>query len=428
MTGEPIPASALSHDGQPGLKRTAETGAGVDAMLDFTAKSHSALPANSSVSWNGDLTVATDGSYWLYLQVLGGRAVMKVDGKEIGRSGAVLGAVHGDIQHATQDNGLPTTDGLDNVRRAVQLTAGKHSLSVDLSPDTSNAAAQIRLSWMTPEARAQAHEQAIDAARHAHTAVVFAWTRGKPVFGLPGDQDRLIEEVAAANPNTVVVLNTSQPVAMPWLDHVKGVLEMWWPGDEGGWATSKILLGQASPSGHLPVTWAKRLEDYPAGDPAHPERTDKGVDHTTTYSEGLLVGYRWFDSQHIDPLFPFGFGLGYSTFVISDVRAQRTTDGGATVHVRVRNAGKMADDAVPQIYLEAPVDRPDGIAFAPRTLAGFERVHLGPGASRDVDIQLAPRAFQYWSEADSSWKRTTGPRTIRVGLSSRDLIGSATLP
>ena len=428
MTGEPIPAVALSHDGQPGLVREAGRGSLVDAVLDFTAQSHSALPANSSASWRGDLTVPADGSYWLYLQVLGGRAVMKVDAKEIARTGAMLGTVHGDIQHATQDNVLPTTDGLDNVRRAVQLSAGRHALTVDLSPDSSNAPAQIRLSWMPPEARLQAHKQAIDAAKHAHTAVVFVWTRGKPVFGLPGDQDKLIEEVAAVNSNTIVVLNTSQPVAMPWLARVKGVLEMWWPGDEGGWATSKILLGQATPSGHLPMTWAKRLEDYPAGDPAHLERTEKGVDHATSYSEGLLVGYRWFDSQHIEPQFPFGFGLGYSTFAISDVRAERAADGGATVHLQMRNTGKMADDVVPQVYLEAPADPPVGIAFAPRTLAGFERVHLAPGASRDIDIHLAARAFQYWSPGEHSWKSPAGPRTVQVGLSARDLGASATLP
>jgi beta-glucosidase len=427
MTGETIPASAFSHAGQPGLLREGTVGAAVDSTIDFTAKSHAAFAPNSSASWSGDLTVPSDGSYWLYLQVLGGRGVLKLDGKEIGRTGAVHGAWHGDIQYATQDSGIPTTDGLDNVRRAVQLAAGNHTLTVNLTPDTSNTAAQIRLSWMTPEARTKAHDEAIDAAKRAHTAVVFVWTRGNPVFGLPGDQDKLIEEVAAANPNTIVVLNTSQPIAMPWLDHVKAVLEMWWPGDEGGWATAKILLGQATPSGRLPVTWAKRLEDYPASDPSHPERSTKGVDHTTTYSEGLLVGYRWFDSQHIEPQFPFGFGLGYTTLDISNVRAARSVDGGATIHLRVENKGKLAGDAVPQAYLEAPSEQPQGIAFAPRTLAGFEKVHLAPGASRDIEIHVAPRAFQYWSENDHRWINANGPRTVRVGLSSRDFIASVTL-
>ncbi len=220
--------------------------------------------------------------------------------------GQMPGIGHGDIQHATQDNVLPTTDGLDNVRRAVSLAKGSHRIEVSLSPDTSNAPAQIRLNWMTPGARAAAHAAAISAAKAARVAVVFAWTRGKPVFELPGDQNQLIEQIASVNPNTIVVLNTSQPIAMPWLDRVKAVLEMWWPGDEGGAATAKLLLGQSNPAGHLPVTWARKLEDYAANDPAHPERSAKGTDGKTTYSEGVLIGYRWFDAENITPLYPFG--------------------------------------------------------------------------------------------------------------------------
>jgi beta-glucosidase len=428
MTGTVIPATALSHGGEPGLTRTSGPSTVVDRELDFTSRNHAALPANFTATWNGDLTVPDAGDYWLYLQVLGGRGVLSVDGRELGRTGAALGAVHGDIQHATQDNGLPTTDGLDNVRRAIALTAGPHAISVQLRPDSSDAPVQIRLNWMTPQARAEAHAQAIAAARHARAAVVFVWTRGKPVFGLPGEQDRLVEEIAAANPNTIVVLNTSQPVAMPWLDRVKAVLEMWWPGDEGGWATAKLLLGQANPSGHLPVTWARHLEDYPAGDPAHPERSASGVDGRTTYSEGLRVGYRWFDSEHIEPLFPFGFGLSYTRFAISDVAAHASAQGGASVSLRLRNDGKSAGDAVPELYLDAPDARPEGIAFAPATLVGFERVHLAAGEARTITIPVAPRAFEYWLEAEHAWQRATGPRTLHVGWSSRDWVGSANVP
>jgi beta-glucosidase len=248
------------------------------------------------------------------------------------------------------------------------------------------------------------------------------------VFGLPGEQDKLVEEVAAANPNTIVVLNTSQPVAMPWLDHVKGVLEMWWPGDEGGWATANLLLGRINPSGHLPVTWARRLEDYPATDPAYPERSAKGVEGKTTFSEGVLVGYRWFDSRKIEPLFPFGFGLSYSSFAISAVNAQRAADGGATVSMRIRNTGTLAGDSIPQIYLEAPVSKVNGIAFAPRTLVGFERVSLHPGETREVSAHISRRAFEYWSQSDHEWKTPAGPRTLRVGMSSRDLTVAVTLP
>lgn len=422
MTGTPIPAAALSHDGKPGLLRTSSAGVeSVDPTLDFTSTNGKALPANTTAKWTGDLSIAQDGDYWLYLQVLGGRSILSVDGKPVGRTGAVLGTVHGDIQHATQDNGLPTTDGLDNVRRALTLTRGTHRIEVSLSTDTSGSPAQIRLNWMTPQAREQARATAISAAKSAKTVVVFAWTRGKPVFGLPGDQNELINEIASVNPNTIVVLNTSQPVALPWLDRVKAVLEMWWPGDEGGWATAKLLLGQANPSGHLPVTWAKRLEDYPATDPAHPERSAKGVDGKTTYSEGVLIGYRWFDAQNETPLFPFGFGLSYTQFVYGKPRAEAQPDGGAIVSVSVTNTGELAGDAVPQVYLDAPREEPAGAQFAPRVLVAFDRVTLKPKETRLVQMHIAPRSFRYWSTAEDKWLLPRGTRTLHVGDDARDL-------
>ena len=428
MTGTPVPADALSHDGKPGLQRKTNAEIATDRTLDFTHSNGKSLPPNSTTTWTGDLTVPGEGDYWLYLQVLAGRGVMSVDGKDLGRTGATKGTVHGDIQHSSQDNGLPTTDGLDNVRRAIHLTAGKHALRVDLSPDTSNAPAQVRLNWMTPEAREKQHADALAAAKSAHTAVVFLWTRGKPNFSLPGDQDRLVEEIAAVNPNTVVVLNTSQPVAMPWLPKVKAVLEMWWPGDEGGWATAKTLLGRADPGGHLPMTWARRLEDYPATDPAHPERSAKGVDGKTTFSEGLLIGYRWFDAQKIEPLFPFGYGLNYTHFTLSRMKAGRGADGSVIVTGQVRNTGKVQGDVVPQVYLDAPSTRPQGVQFAPRTLVSFDRIALAPGESKTISLPIAPRAFQYWSVKDNTWQTPSGSRTLKVGSSSRDFAETINLP
>ncbi len=428
MTGMPVPANLLSHDGKPGLMRKMAGMTSLDATLDFTVSNHSELPPNSSGTWTGNLTVPTSGTYWLYLQVLGGRGVLSVNGKVLARTSAFRGMVHGDIQHASHDSGLPTTDGLDNVRQAIDLQAGSQSITVELTPDSSNTPAQIRLSWMTPDARAEAHAQAIAAAKTAHCAVVFLWTRGKPVFRLPGDQDKLIDEIAKVNPNTIVVLNTSQPIAMPWLSKVKGVLEMWWPGDEGGWATANLLLGTSSPSGHLPITWAKSLDDYAPSDPSHLERSSKGVGGKTTFSEGIFVGYRWFDSRGIAPLFPFGFGLSYSDFWISDVHAKRSADGGATVSMRIRNVGAMAADVVPQLYLGAPTAPVPGAQFANNALVGFERVRLASGETKEVTTSIAPRAFQYWSESDHAWKFATGLRSVRVGLSSRALGKPVNIP
>ncbi len=421
MTGTPIPASALSHDGQPGLARSSNGSAQTDATLDFTLKGNNALPANSTPTWKGTLTVPTAGNYWIYLQALGTNARISIDGKRLAATGAFQGGVHGDILQANQDNVVPTTDGLDNVRRAIDLTAGPHTIEVGTGLDSSGSPVQVRLAWYTPEQRAADHQAAIDAAKKAKVAVVFLWTRLTPVFGLPGDQDKLVEEIAAVNPNTVVVLNVSQPVKLPWVDKVKGVLQMWWPGDEGGWSTANILLGKTSPAGRLPITWAKNLTDYAATDPKFPERSAKGVDGKTTYTEGVNIGYRWFDKQNVEPLYPFGFGLSYTTFAYSGLKVKKASDGGLDVNVTVKNTGSADSDEVPQVYLSAPAEIPSGIQFPVRALVAFDRVHIPAGKSQAVTLHVAPRQLQYWSTAQQKWITATGKRTVSVGSSSRDL-------
>jgi beta-glucosidase len=427
MTGTPIPASALSHDGQPGLLRTGSASPETDAQLNFSTKDGNALPPDSIVTWKGTLTIPAAGNYWIYLHALWTNARISLDGKRLAATGAFQGGVHGDILQANQDNAIPTTDGLDNVRRAVDLTAGPHTIEVSTSSDSSNAPVQVRLAWYTPEQRRADHEAAINAAKHAKVAVVFLWTRLEPVFGLPGDQNQLIDDVAAVNPNTVVVLNTSQPVALPWVDKVKAVLEMWWPGDEGGWSTANVLLGKTSPAGRLPVTWAKSLTDYAATDPNHPERSKKGVDGKTTYSEGVNVGYRWFDKQNIEPLFAFGHGLSYTKFEYSGLKVARSADGGLDIHVNIKNNGTMSSDEVPQVYLGAPKQVPDDVQFPVRALVAFDRIHLSPGELKTVELHVAARQTQYWSAAHHQWTATEGPRVVSVGGSSRDLRLSKTI-
>ena len=422
MTGTAIPAELLSHDGKPGLLRTTGTQQQTDAQLDFTKKNGKALAPNSVATWKGTLKVPADGNYWLYLQALGTNAVISLDGKRLAATGAFQGGVHGDILQANQDNVLPTTDGLDNVRRAVDLTAGAHQIEVTTSSDTSGSPVQVRLNWYTPEKRKADHDAAIAAAKQAKTAVVFVWTRLEPVFGLPGDQDKLVEEIAAVNPNTVVVLNTSQPVALPWVDKVKSVLEMWWPGDEGGWATANILLGKTSPAGRLPVTWAKKLTDYAATDPRYPERSKKGVDGKTTFSEGVNVGYRWFDKENIEPLFAFGHGLSYTTFEYSSLHVTKNGDeGGFDVSFIIKNTGAIDSDEVPQAYLGAPASAPDGVQFPVRKLVDFARIRIPAGKSQGVVLHVPERQLQYWSTKDQKWVTLTAGRTLSVGGSSRSL-------
>ncbi len=225
-----------------------------------------------------------------------------------------------------QDNVLPTRDGLDNVRREIELNAGLHRILLKCYGEPRGAPVQVRLAWVTPSQRRADYEAAVRAAVGARKAVVFAWSRGQPVLRLPGDQDQLISDVAAANPNTVVVLNVAEPVAMPWLDRVRAVLLMWYPGDEGGRASADLLLGRANPGRpaavHLAAAGRGRPGQRSGASRTHARRASHGV---TTYSEGLFVGYRWYDRQRLEPLFPFGFGVSYTRF---DYRALTVTRGG----------------------------------------------------------------------------------------------------
>jgi len=222
------------------------------------------------------------------------------------------------------------------------------------------------------------------------------------------------------NPNTIVVLNVSQAVRISWLGQVKAVLDMGWTGDLGGWATAKVLLGQANAGGRLPFTWPRRVEDTAANDPAFPERSFKGVNGKTTFSEGILVGYRWFDRKKIEPQFPFGFGLSYTTFAYSEIKTSPATDGGADVSVTIQNTGPVAGDEVAQVYVDKPAHPPAGVQFADSILAGFERIHLESGERKRTVIHVPLRQLQYWSTARNQWLTVAGVRTFWVGGSSRN--------
>jgi beta-glucosidase len=421
MTGVPIPAEVLSHDGKRGVLCTKNNSNRVESTIDFTKSSGRELMANSEMTCKATLTVRSAGSYWIYLQLLGAAGNVTVDGKRVAEIDGSHGDMHGNTTLAGKDGLVPTTDGLDNLRTAVDLTAGSHSIQIHISGDISGSPEQARLAWYTPERRAADHAAAIAAAKDAKTAVVFVWSRGNPNFALPGEQDKLVEEVARVNPNTIVVLNISQPIALPWLDKVKAVLLMWWPGDEGGWSTAKLLLGRSGPAGRLPFTWAKHLEDYAANDPRYPERSSEGVDGKTIFSEGVNVGYRWFDKERIDPLFPFGFGLSYTTFEYSGLKVENASDGGLNVNIQIKNTGGIDSDEVPQVYLGMPDIIPADVHFPVRALATFARIHLAAGETEPASLHIPLRQLQYWSARDSKWEIPTGPRMVFVGRSSRDL-------
>ncbi|PXY31889.1 beta-glucosidase family protein [Prauserella muralis] len=252
-------------------------------------------------------------------------------------------------------------------------------------------------------------------AREAEAAIVFVgkwYSESKDHTGirLSTRDNSMIEEVAKANPNTVVVLNTGAGVEMPWLGRVAGVLAAWYPGQEYGNAIASLLFGDVNPSGRLPVTFPASLDQVPASDPA---RFPGG-----RHDEGLAIGYRWYDQQGTDPLFPFGFGLSYTTFrygglAIGPVGA----DGSVTVHAEVTNTGERRGAEVAQLYLGNPAA--DG--EPPRKLAAFDKVTLDPGRSARVSFTLNARDFSHWDSGAHRWVRSAGDYAVSVGGSSRDL-------
>ena len=230
-------------------------------------------------------------------------------------------------------------------------------------------------------------------------------------LALPWGQDAVIEAVAATNPNTVVVLETGNPVSMPWRDRVKAIVQAWYPGQAGGQAIAEVLTGRVNPSGRLPITSPRSLAQTPR--PELPGLgTPWGTPTTIEYNEGAEVGYRWFAMRGETPLYPFGFGLSYTSFDYSDLEVR----GGETIEASftVTNSGERAGADVPQVYLTGA---PDG----KRTrLLGFERVELRPGESRWVTVTAEPRLLARFDGGAGQWRIAGGTHTVVLGRSAGD--------
>ena len=281
------------------------------------------------------------------------------------------------------------------------------------------------------DATAEQIAEAVAAAKKAKVAVVFAGlpdayeSEGydRTHMRMPDSQNRLIEAVAEANPNTVVVLHNGSPVEMPWIGKVKGVLEAYLGGQAVGEATVRVLYGDVNPSGHLPESFPKKLEDNPSflffgGEP-----------RGTEYREGIFVGYRYYDKKKMDVLFPFGYGLSYTTFEYSGLKlsadAIKDTDT-VTATVTVKNTGSRAGKAVVQLY----AGDAEGFVNAVRPvreLRAFKKVALEPGESKEVSFTLGKRAFATWRSEIHDWWVETGDFTIEVGDSVANLPLKATV-
>jgi beta-glucosidase len=380
LFGQPIPASAFS----PALRIAA----------DGTAS----LPLYTG--YQGSITAPAAGDYRISVSASGNEIVeLIVDHQSVFAGSAGLG-----------DGEIP-----------IQLTKGPHQIAILplLGPNPSS----VRLGWVTPAESASLIPAAVAAAKHAGTAIVFAYDDGsegadRSSLSLASSQNALISQVAKANPNTIVVLNSGSAITMPWLGQVRSVLDMWYPGQDGAAATTALLFGDAAPGGRLTQTFPASQNQTPvAGDP----RRFPGVGMKIYYSEGIDVGYRWYNANHVTPLFPFGFGLTYTSFAYRDlsVRRDRHGGGGLDVSFTVRNTGSRTAPAVPQVYLGASpnVTEPQAV----RSLAGYGKTTLRPGETRRVAIHVDVTQLKYWNTRSHRWAVGSGDRRVFVGSSSADL-------
>jgi beta-glucosidase len=247
-------------------------------------------------------------------------------------------------------------------------------------------------------------------------------------LSLPDNQDALVDAVIAANPNTIVVLETGGPVSMPWADHVKGIVEMWYPGIGGAQALANLLFGGVNFSGKLPVTFAKDDAQLPhpivpglEGVTAKaPNREHKVKPFDLTYTEGAKVGYKWFEATNKQPLFSFGFGMSYTTYAYSGLTVD---DANRTVHFTVRNTGTREGTEIAEVYVALPASAKESY----KRLSAWQRVDLAPGESKDVTLPLHPLSLTVFNTDQNAWQLLPGDYNVTAGPSSSDTQLKATL-
>jgi len=441
----------------------------LDATVNYV---NTTLPASTAWRWQATFTAPTAGSYQLKIFVKDQNSTqLFVDGlatnpnRRVSLSAYATGSSgFGYTALTSWDKMLQTAKSHDpngpkfhQGSWTVTFAAGEtHTLDLRAYAQAAKPL-MVQFRWITPEWQQAKIDEAVAAAQGAKKVIFFAYdegTEGSDRGGnnigvglqLPGYQDAVIAAVAEANPNTIVVLNTGDPVLMPWVNDVKAILEMWYPGQMGGVATANVLLGKVSPGGHLPVTFPASATAYPQYDPncnplvivggATPNdgncplypgiytpgfvSGNHGYKTIDLETNGIFVGYRWYNLHNVTPLFPFGHGLSYTTFKYSKLVVKPAADGGFDLKVRVQNTGKTEADEVVQVYL-TDGQVPAGVQAAKQTLVGFERVTLKQGEWKEVSIHIAPRQLSYWSADAHDWVVAGGQRILRVGSSSTNV-------
>lgn len=303
----------------------------------------------------------------------------------------------------------------------IRLEAGKaYAIQMDFLPGTRDFLA-YRVGILPPPGDMQ---QAVELAARADAAIVFVGSsntsesegQDRQDMSMIGNQDELVRRVAQANPRTVVVLNNGGPMAMPWLDQVPAVLEAWFLGGETGNALADVLFGNANPSGKLPMSFPRRVEDNPTN-AFYPGGLE------ADYGEGIYVGYRWYEKNRIPVAFPFGHGLSYTTFSYGALKLSAPdADGRIRASMDISNAGVRAGSETVQLYVAPPAD---GESRPVKELRGFSKVALAPGEHKVVEFQLERRAFAYFDVRRHGWSVPAGRYQVQVGASSADIRGTA---
>ncbi|MEU9147011.1 glycoside hydrolase family 3 C-terminal domain-containing protein [Streptomyces sp. NPDC048349] len=396
LYGRPLPAALLSPP------------AGLDDR---------AVDAGREWRYEGEFRLAADDEWTLLVHYTGQRPGVRLDGEELFpvRQGAAESFAGGLLGSAP--------DGMSVRRRTLALKAGVHRLAV--TARGGDKGQRLRLRHTTSATRAADVAEAVKTAKAARSVVLFAYEdategRDRSTLALPGGQAALIEAVAAANPRTTVVLNTSSSTAMPWLARTGAVLQMYYPGQEGAGATADILFGDVDPGGRLTQTFPADEQATPMG--GDPKRYP-GAGGRQEYGEGVHVGHRWYDAQRVAPLFPFGYGLSYTTWQYERLTVQPGTvagrPDGLRVEFTVRNTGRRKGTEVAQVYVgpsaELELDQPV------RALAGYRRLTLAPGQAERIVIDIDARTLSSWDPVRHAWVLGSGRREVFAGRSSREL-------
>ncbi|MBP6672109.1 MAG: glycoside hydrolase family 3 C-terminal domain-containing protein [Bacteroidetes bacterium] len=387
----------IALKGEPKLRR-------IDKNIDFRwggGKPAEGFKTDSfSVRWTGRLRPDISGTYEITIAGDDGIRLF-VDGKPL-------------ISHWSNH-------AVEARMAKIDLQAGKfYDLTMEFYEDGGDAAALM--GWMKPNE--DELTAAVAAAKKSEIALIFAGNSqyqesegfDRPTIDLSENQVTLINEVAKVNPNTIVVINAGAQLNMlPWINSVKAVVWAFFPGQEGTQALTEVLTGIQNPSGKLPFTIAKQWSDYPSSS------NFPGMNGEVEYKEGLLVGYRYFDTKKVEPLFPFGFGLSYTTFALSDVKVKTGKKDAVEISVTVKNTGTAAGSEVVQLYvkdLKPKMIRPE------KELKAFARVQCSVGEQKKIVLKLDLSSFTYYDDVKNSWKRSAGGYELLIGTSSQNVISA----